>query len=170
MILRPWKRIRELEARVGHLERARDDLLDRHDARLRELGDATDRATKAQAALEQERARHTATMAHLAAAEARAGAAEEHAAREAERAEKLLTELLALKRDGFHPPEPPPPAPPPLDDLPSEVREALGEVARPGSETWYSELALAQADLAAGKPASEVAKAILRGGSYRPWQ
>jgi len=166
MILRPWKRIRELEAdfeeRLARLVEAHARVNEHLDATQRELHNTVQR-------LVDERERHATTRASLAAAEARAGAAEEHAAREAERAEKLLTELLALKRDGFHPPEPPPPAPPPLDDLPSEVREALGEVARPGSETWYSELALAQADLAAGKPASEVAKAILRGGSYKPW-
>lgn len=121
---------------------------------------------------EDEVGRLEAALRHAEADQARAVARleplEEQLNRESRRAAEFVEQLVALKREGFHVPEPTTDIETPTEALPSVIVDALSEVSAPGTALWSQEAQLAAEQIAAGANPDEVAEAIERGGSYNP--
>lgn len=102
------------------------------------------------------------------AAEGRANALERALEAERERCDRLMAQIVEMRREGFNP-APAASSVPVADDLPPEVRNAIreraGKDARLASELYEQ----AQADLAREMRPEDVAQAILKGGDYDPW-
>lgn len=75
----------------------------------------------------------------------------------------LARELAAMQRDGFSVGRVPPNEPVKLDDLPAVIREAILEVAEPGSLTYRTEERQAWQELSLARDPAEIAKAIRQG-------
>lgn len=68
-----------------------------------------------------------------------------------------------MQRDGFSVGRVPPNEPVKLDDLPAVIREAILEVAEPGSLTYRTEERQAWQELSLARDPAEIAKAIRQG-------
>lgn len=83
------------------------------------------------------------------------------------RYDDLLERFVTLKREGFmegpRPDFKPPPAP---EGLPSEIREAIGERAGPGTPTERALSVYARRELDFEKDREDIIEDILEGGEY----
>lgn len=89
-------------------------------------------------------------------------------AAERERCDRLMAQIVELRREGFNP-APAPATPPATEDLPPEVRSAIRERAGKDARLAAELYEQAQADLARSMKPEEVAQGILKGGDYDPW-